>query len=259
MKRMVTETEDAFERTLLRSARLDVHPKNGAREVALALAASAANLPARSGSPDAGRFGAEPAIATKVGALSWKWLGVGVVVGGVAGAGAMAGYQHVHVSRATTAPTPAAPVAVVTMAPLSAPLEVVPEPTVVGTSATLRAKAPPPAGPVASGISAASAQPVAPAPENASTLASEAAAIDRARRALAAGSASTAIELLDRYERESPTHALAPDALALRIQAEKARGNDARAKQLAETFLASHPNDPHADRVRRLLSSSHGP
>ena len=48
----------------------------------------------------------------------------------------------------------------------------------------------------------------------------------------------------------------ADEALLMRdqIRNEKARGNDALAKQLAERFLTSHPNDPHADRVRRVLS-----
>ena len=90
--------------------------------------------------------------------------------------------------------------------------------------------------------------------ESLSTLTAEAAAIDRARRALASGSPGRAIELLDRYDRESPTHALAPDAWALRIQAEKARGNDVVAKKLAEKFLSLYPSDPHAERVRRVHS-----
>jgi outer membrane protein assembly factor BamD (BamD/ComL family) len=89
--------------------------------------------------------------------------------------------------------------------------------------------------------------------EGLSTLKAEAAAIERARRALASASPGQAIELLDRYERESPTHALAPDARALRIQAEKARGNDVLAKELAEKFLSLYPSDPHAERVRRVL------
>jgi hypothetical protein len=99
----------------------------------------------------------------------------------------------------------------------------------------------------------------APVADSASTLAAEVAAIDRARRALAAGSPSSALDILDRYDRESATHVLAPDAQALRIQAEKARGNDAVATRLAEKFLASHPNDPHADRVRRVLSGARQP
>jgi hypothetical protein len=126
----------------------------------------------------------------------------------------------------------------------------------ISSSAAIAPSAPrsrPPAGLAAStpNVSEAPAQAVT---EGLSTLTAEAAAIDRARRALAAGSPGQAIDLLDRYERESPTHALAPDAQALRIQAEKARGNDVVAKKLAEKFLSLYPNDPHAERVRRILS-----
>src|SRR5687767_12249637 len=91
--------------------------------------------------------------------------------------------------------------------------------------------------------------------EGLSTLTAEALAIDRARRALASGSPGQAVELLDRYERESPTHALARDALALRIQAERARGSVVLAKELAQKFLSLYANDPHAERVRRVLSA----
>jgi hypothetical protein len=52
---------------------------------------------------------------------------------------------------------------------------------------------------------------------------------------------------------------LAPEARALRVQAEKARGNQAAAKKLAEEILRSNPNDPHAERLRRVVSDSDVP
>jgi hypothetical protein len=257
MKRLITETDQAFERMLLRSARLDVAPENGAREAMHALTAAAARLPTTEVGPtplEAGQL-----IATRVGTLgAWKWLGAGVVLGGFAGAGAMA------IHRPPPSPPIAAPFAVdapmgapVVRAPVESFLEPSPAPPAVAPSspAAITPSAPrsrPPAGPAPSTSSVAEA-PSQAVMEGLSTLKAEAAAIDRARRALASGSPGQAIELLDRYERESPTHALAPDASALRIQAEKARGNDVVAKKLAEKFLSLYPSDPHAERVRRVL------
>ena len=261
MKRLISETDQAFERMLLRSARLDVAPENGAREAMQALAAAAARLP----TIEAGLapLGAERLIATRLGtAGAWKWLGAGVVLGGFAGAGAMA----IHRPPPPATPSMAAPVAVgapmmgaeVVGTPAAPFLEPLPAPPAVAIAspAAIAPSAPrsrPPAG-VGTSTSNVSGAPSPAVTEGLSTLTAEAAAIDRARRALAAGSPGSAIELLDRYERDSPTHALAPDARALRIQAEKARGNDVVAKKLAEKFLSLYPGDPHAERVRRVLS-----
>ncbi|HMI83178.1 MAG TPA: hypothetical protein VK550_03740 [Polyangiaceae bacterium] len=257
MKRLITETDQAFERMLLRSARLDVAPENGAREAMEALAAAATRLPTVDVGPpplDAGQL-----IAKRLGTLgAWKWLGAGVVLGGFAGAGAMA------IHRSPPSPSIAATLAV--DAPRGAPVvrapaESFPEPSPAPPAAAISSPAAiPPSAPRfrAPAVPATSTSNVAEAPSQAvteglSTLKAEAAAIDRARRALASGSPGQAIELLDRYERESPTHVLAPDAWALRIQAEKARGNDVVAKRLAEKFLSQYPSDPHAERVRRVL------
>jgi hypothetical protein len=90
MKRLVLETEDAFERALLRSARRDVPPEHGAHEAALALAAAAAKLPtivssgsegfASSSSQEVAGALAEHAAAAKGSALAlWKWMGIGVI------------------------------------------------------------------------------------------------------------------------------------------------------------------------------------
>jgi len=258
MKRLITETDQAFERMLLRSARLDVAPENGACEAMQALAGAAARLPTSEVGPTP--LQAEQLIAARLGTLgAWKWLGAGVVLGGFAGAGAMA------IHRPPPSPSIAATVAV--DAPVAAPVVRAPaesfrEPSAAPPAAAISSPAAiTPLAPRfrAPTVAATSTSNVAEAPSQAvtsdgiSTLTAEAAAIDRARRALASGSPGQAIELLDRYERESPTHALAPDAQALRIQAEKARGNDVLAKKLAEKFLSLYPSDPHAERVRRVL------
>lgn len=251
MKRLVSETDDAFERTLLESIKLDELSKPGARETALALALAVRNLPVAEGAASPALSSPAPNVATSG---VWKWLGIGALVGGVTGAGAMASYDRARLPAVTTTAASTSNLPNVAR-PLVGEPEVVAQSPLLAPSFVTHSKAPP----VASAQRGAES-PARPAvPDSASTLAAEAAAIDRARRALSAGSPSSAIELLDRYDRESATHALAPDALALRIQAEKARGNDAVATKLAEKFLASHPNDPHADRVRRLLSSAPRP
>jgi hypothetical protein len=250
MKRLVAETDDTFERALLESVRLDTPPEHGARDAALSLAAGITNLPAQGGSGPraAGPLGGEHLVSAKLGLLgAWKWLGIGALVGGIAGAGAMAGYQALHArgkvevlasavgsagERARSAPSEPAASSPPVMAVIEAPGEA---PSASNTAESRTRAAP-------------------PITQSPSTLAAEAAAIDHARRVLAAGSPNLAVELLSRYERESPTHALAPEARVLRIQAEKARGNGALAKQLAQKFLAAHPDDPHAPRVRRVLS-----
>jgi len=99
VKRLVEETEDAFERTLLKSARRDIAPRHGARNAGIALAAAAGQLavPSAAGVPDPSAVGAGAAVAAKAGALgAWKWLSIGALVGGVAGAGAVASMQARH-------------------------------------------------------------------------------------------------------------------------------------------------------------------
>jgi hypothetical protein len=259
MKRLVAETNDAFERSLLSSVRVDAAPEGAARKAGLSLTAAVAQLstPAVPGSRGPGELSVDSTAFAKAGAFAaWKWLGIGVAIGGIAGAGAVAGLQRAPAPAAAATPTRAAISAVMTAPETGQPREEQPLPR-AATSA--RIKTPPSAlktsasGP--GNVAGASSSSAAQVPENASTLAAEAAMIDRARRALAAGSPARSVELLDRYDRESPTHALAPDAQALRVQAEKARGNDAAARKLAEEFLASHPNDPHSERVRRVLES----
>jgi hypothetical protein len=276
MKRLVVETDDAFERALLKSARSEAVPRHGARNAAIALAAAAQHFAAPGAAVpiDPSAVGTGAALAAKAGAAGmWKWLGIGVAIGSLAGAGATMALQRLPAAPngAMAAAQPGAPdrpgaaqPATVAVAPAaSAPSPVAAEPAAEeqvavapSARATARARAEFDVAPGAPNT----AEPASPAAaasarEIRSTLAAEAAAIDRARRALAAGAPDRAIALLDRYERESPTHMLAPDAQALRVQAEKARGNDALAKQLAERFLNAHPNDPHADRVRRTVSA----
>jgi len=277
VKRLVDETGDTFERALLRSSAGDTAPDAGAQTAFVALQQALVAFDELPGSitPAAPT---DPSVSATGGAVGgaawapWQWLGLGALVGSIAGAGAMAGYQARSTSAATGELKTAA-VAVAASAPQvtstePAPVERNEAPGAVagsepnGVPDAGAPPAPPRDVPRAQGAAhpaeSAAADSAAP-PSAASTLAAEAAQIERARRALASSAPDAALALLDRYDSESPTHALAPDAQALRIQAERARGNSARARGLAKRFLAAHPNDPHAERVRRILAELSAP
>jgi hypothetical protein len=83
-------------------------------------------------------------------------------------------------------------------------------------------------------------------------LRDEIALIDGARAALAAGAPAQALSLLDRYRARHPQGLLLPEALAMRIEAIDRRGEHARARALARTFLAEYPTSPLAQRVAQL-------
>lgn len=73
--------------------------------------------------------------------------------------------------------------------------------------------------------------------------------------ALRAKDARAALDLLDRYDRDFPRGALAPEATVARIEALVAAGDLATARALAETFLAAHADSPLAHRVRRSVGA----
>jgi hypothetical protein len=94
---------------------------------------------------------------------------------------------------------------------------------------------------------------VAPEPATASVL-DEVASLDRARHALADGSAAEALALLTQHEQRYASGTLAPEARVLRIRALLQLGRRTEAERLADEFLALHPHSPHAAQVRDLLS-----
>jgi len=83
-------------------------------------------------------------------------------------------------------------------------------------------------------------------------LRDEIALIDGARAALAAGSPSQALSLLERYRTRHPHGMLLPEALAMRIEAIDRGGEHARARALARAFLADYPQSPLAQRVAHI-------
>lgn len=92
-----------------------------------------------------------------------------------------------------------------------------------------------------------------------STLTEEIALLDRAREAIARGSASSALAALDEHDRSFPGAALGPEATVLRVEALSLRGDRAAAARLGRAFLAAHPESPHASRLRSILGASAAP
>lgn len=88
-----------------------------------------------------------------------------------------------------------------------------------------------------------------------SSPAAEGATIESARTAIARGESAKALVILDGHDRDFAQGLMNPDATALRIEALARTGEDARAKQIAEGFLADFPHSPLASRVRALLDA----
>jgi hypothetical protein len=91
------------------------------------------------------------------------------------------------------------------------------------------------------------------------TLTEEIALLDRAREAVARGSASSALAALDEHDRTFPGAALGPEATVLRVEALSLRGDRPAAVRLGRAFLAAHPESPHASRLRSLLGAAAAP
>jgi hypothetical protein len=98
-----------------------------------------------------------------------------------------------------------------------------------------------------------------PSPSQPSALAAEVARIDTARTVSSIGDHDEAIRLIERYHRDFPEGVLAPDADVVALEAVLAKGDTAEASHRAAEFLSRYPNDPHAPRVRLLVSRSGTP
>jgi outer membrane protein assembly factor BamD (BamD/ComL family) len=94
--------------------------------------------------------------------------------------------------------------------------------------------------------------PKAQAPE----LAAQLAQIDGARAALAAGDIQLALATLDRYDLDFLHGDLAPESLALRVEAYANRHDDVKVAELGEKFLSRYPSHPQARRVEAMMKAA---
>lgn len=93
-----------------------------------------------------------------------------------------------------------------------------------------------------------------PAPRPAdSSLSPQIALLDRARAALAAGDASRAENLAERYEGDFPNGAFTQEAEVLRVEALIGEGRRDDATTVGKHFLDAHPTSPHAPHLREIL------
>ena len=104
----------------------------------------------------------------------------------------------------------------------------------------------------AGGARTPAAQAAAPRMGRSSDLDAEVAILDEVRAHLRHGAPARATSLLEQYDATFPRGLLQPEAKVLQIEARAAAGDRAAAHDLARSFLARHPNDPHADRIREL-------
>jgi hypothetical protein len=234
---------------LLASAKADRPARGSARRI-LAGAAVGAAIATKSSS----------SVASTVAAiLRWTtWTSWKAVAVGVAGVGSVVAVGAAVVSR------PEPPPAIVAPAPAPAPVEPVRHgtgrvgarapvsPPVESSAPVASAVEPPPVPPLV----ARSAPPVAttppPAPQG-SRLAAQIAAIDDAKRTLAAGDADGALRRVDAYDRAFPQGTLAAEASALRVEALARAGRLGEAREALARFRASYPGSPLLERLASVV------
>jgi hypothetical protein len=78
--------------------------------------------------------------------------------------------------------------------------------------------------------------------------------LERARRALFAGSPDATLRELDAYERSPDNAILHSEAELLRIEALVRKGNLGAAQALAKRSLQRAPNGPYSPRLREIIS-----
>ena len=186
----------------------------------------------------------------------FKWLGVGAGIVVAAGGATYLAERATRVAAPTStgsihataapAPLPAASALRHALVHEAAPLE-------PGLDPGPNRGALPVIAPVAGPSVARTAVSSAPPSESTSSLDSEVAAIDQARRQLAAGDANAALQLVDAYDARYPGGALGQESAEIRIEALLRTGKRAAAQRLGDAFLLAHPSSPYARIIRGLL------
>ncbi|MDF2697715.1 MAG: hypothetical protein K0S65_6098 [Labilithrix sp.] len=204
---------------------------------------------------------ATDAAATSRWSLGWRGgltarLAVGVAAIGIAVLG-IASMRDERASRSDAIQTGLvpAPAESVVIAPPRR------EPAVTIVSVHDLAPAPPPKVPArapAPGGSTRTSSPEGPIAGSArGSFSDELALVSTARAALEAGDAPACLRAVERYDERFRSGIFAQEIEVLRIEAIAASGEKARARTLAERFLATNGRSPYADRVRSLVERTH--
>jgi hypothetical protein len=221
---------DELETSLLQLARSEGPSAEGRRKILAAIAAGgAASLASQSAE-------AASKAATKGALLKWGLVGAAAL--------AIPAVLLLRGGGETPAPLKSAAVAAPTPAPVIEPK---------GTSAAVDE------GPAPLAIDDLPALKNAPtaanAPKPQGSLADEVAQLQKAKLALKSGNPAQALAELSTYSQRFPRPMLGAEASVVRIEALSAGGDSARAKSLAEAFLAKNPNSPYATRLRNLTGA----
>lgn len=258
-----------FERSLLESARGDAPPHDVRRAWerfagAWSLAAGPTHGDLAHAATDVtaarGRAAATGVTLPATRATAMRWLLVGLVGGGAITATVMSRQRREQ-------PVFAPPVVAAPTAPLLDGVSRRREPAAADSVPAVRAERPldRPASPSPSRVrrspprrgvvdAVGEGQPEDRLASSSSTLAAEVARIDAARDANAAGNYDEAVRLVERYHRDFPRGALAPDADVVALEAVAAQADRVEVARRAALFLARYPADPHAARVKSLAA-----
>jgi hypothetical protein len=251
---LLETSESLRARELLKAGRADVPPDGFSDRLLVGLGVagvvSSVTVTASAGVAGGAVQGAAStgSGAASLGLLGAKWVAVGVLGGGILAGGAelaLSPHAPAQVASAEAARSRSEP------APTKKATERAPKVVVTEQVAPARSAAPAPleAKPVVS--------PSAASTVNASVeqgqLGREVQAIDRARRARAAGDRARTLTELDAFERITRTGALDREAQVLRIETLYEMGQESRARELASKYLGAFPNDAHTARLRALM------
>lgn len=226
---------DALEGSLLRLAREEGPSADGRRKILAAIAAGSAASLATQTAHATSSAGKGMAVA-KWGALAVAAVAIPAAVllsAGGEGAAPQAPPSSLTAPATVVKPTSLEPVPVTENGPAPVSLDDLP---------VL------PDAPAAQPSSPSGKQPQA-------SLADEVAQLQKAKLALKGGDPKQALAELSTYSQRFPRPALGTEAAVLRIEALSQSGDTARAKALAESFLAKHPSSPYAARLRTLAGA----
>lgn len=258
LRPLLESSTNATARELLRSGLGDAPPPESLARVAGALGvtltvagvALPASATAVNGALASGLGATSPASGVSS-LLVGKWLASGLVAGALVSGTATVVERARHPAPTSehVVPPPAAARATAPTSSAAPKAEASPEPRAADSADV----AVPSSAPLASGASTAQTPPDSSASR---ALGAEAARIDAARRALERGDPRRALTELDWYERSRSVGVLDREAALLRIQALVRLGDKSRAVELARGYLAEHPEDAYAARLRELIRTA---
>jgi hypothetical protein len=252
-ERLLTSTDDDFERRILGVARRDVGSEQalqrtlGALRVAAGASVAATAAKAATAAP---LHGAGAAGVTSIGKIA-GFVAIGAVAGTLATGGTAWVLAPARPAVTAQAPSPS---------PLRAPRPVADRAAPPLDEATHRSVetdrvAPAPRATVDKPNTVRTSPSSGDPPSEASSgLGAELGALEGARGALDRGRPALALELIDNYEGRFPNGVLRPEAVVLRIDALARMGDRTTATALARRLLASNPRTPHAAHLQALIA-----